>query len=186
MKQDTAAIETPAPAPGTGAASDAKPEPGRFADWPLSLALLVALFVIDHATKFWAEKVLKPGPGRGYPIIEIIPGFFDLQYHENTGAAFSMATGQTKVLALVSLLATIGFSWFWWTLPARERWGRCAVALVLSGAIGNMIDRVGREYVVDFIHFYFRGYHYPIFNVADMCICIGAGIILWRGWKGRI
>ncbi len=176
----------PTTTPDAPAQAESKPEPGRFADWPLSLALLVGFFILDHATKFWAEAALKPGPGRGYPVIEIIPGFFDLQYHENTGAAFSMATGQTKLLAVVSLLATIGFSWFWWTLPASERWGRCAVALILSGAVGNMIDRMAREYVVDFIHFYFREYHYPIFNIADTCICVGAAIIVWRGWKGKM
>ena len=178
--------ETAPTTTGVQAETEAKPEPGRFADWPLSLALLAGFFILDHATKFWAESALKPGPGRGYPVIEVIPGFFDLQYHENTGAAFSMATGQTKLLAVVSLLATIGFSWFWWTLPAKERWGRCAVALILSGAVGNMIDRMAREYVVDFIHFYFRGYHYPIFNIADTCICVGAAIIVWRGWKGKM
>lgn len=174
---------TAAAAPTEGAQAP----PGGFALWKPSIAMAAIWFVIDHATKYWAAVTLAPTirgiPGRH---IDIIPGCLRLVYAENTGAAFSFLTGQTFFLGLVSLAATIGLSWYWYTLPAAEKWGRMAVALILSGAVGNMIDRFFRGYVVDFVEAYFRQWSWPVFNVADSCICVGAAILAVRFLQGRI
>lgn len=174
---------------------------GGLAYWPLCLGLFLFWLAADHATKIWAIQALKP-PFDPYqltalqyyqaleqgliPRIVIIPGFLQLVYAENTGAAFSFMTGNTFVLGLISLGATIGFSWYWSTLPAKEIWGRMALALLLSGAVGNMIDRFMRGYVVDFIDAYYGQYHWPTFNIADSCICVGAVILAVRFLQKKI
>ena len=174
----------PAAAP-SDADSAVKEEPGRFAQWQMSAALFVAWFIVDHATKWWAFTALR-GDGFNGPVIHLIPNCLALRYAENTGAAFSMFTGKVFALGFVSLAATIGLGWFWWSLPAKEKWGRAATALILSGAVGNMIDRFARGYVVDFILAYWRDHYWPTFNIADTCICVGAGILAIRLLKGKI
>lgn len=175
----------PAQSKAGAPAAEEKPIPGRFAWWKPSLALFLFWLVADHLTKWWAIMALKP-EYLPPPVIDIIPGFLRLIYAENTGAAFSLLEGQTFLLGLISLAAIAGLCWFWYILPAEEVWGRAAVALVTSGAVGNMIDRFGRGYVVDFIDAYVGQYHWPTFNIADSCICVGAAILAFRFLKGKI
>jgi signal peptidase II len=162
------------------------PPPGKLAYWKLAAVLFVTFLILDHATKLWSIDRLKhigPGPE---PVIHVIQGFLALRYDENTGAAFSILEGRTTLLGFVSLVAVFGLCGYFWMLPAREPWGRAALALILSGAVGNMIDRFYRGYVVDFILAYWRNYYWPTFNVADTCICVGAGILAFRFAKGKI
>ncbi|MCC6547085.1 signal peptidase II [Candidatus Sumerlaeota bacterium] len=163
--------------------------------WKQSLLTFIVGFVVDHATKFWAEFALKPvgfsaihapAPGTKIPVITIIPHCLELLYAENTGAAFSMLSSSTGVLAIISIVASIALVWYWTTLPTQEKWGRFAVALILSGAVGNLVDRVFRGFVIDFVHAYFRQWSWPVFNVADSCICVGAGILAVRFLKNKI
>lgn len=161
-------------------------EHGGFACWKLSLAIFFIGFIIDHATKFWAEVALRPTVGARVPVIPIIPGLLEFRYAQNTGAAFSILDGNVLILGFVSIAASIALVWFWKSLPANEVWGRAAVALVLSGAVGNMIDRFFRGFVVDFILAYYKDYYWPVFNVADSCICVGAVILAVRFLKGKI
>jgi len=162
----------------------------KFALWQWSLVILTIGFIVDHATKFWAEAYLKPkGPvysAADIPTITIIPGCLEFVYAENTGAAFSMMTSQTGILAIISVIASVGLVWFWTTLSPAEKWGRYAVALILSGAVGNLVDRTFRNFVIDFIHAYFRQWSWPVFNIADSCICVGAGILAVRFLKNKI
>lgn len=181
-----AEVTEPKPAERNEAAAPAAQAAGRFAQWPLSLALFVSLFIFDHATKWWAAVYLQGTEEHPPRVITIIPGLFDFRYAENTGAAFSIGTGKTGLLAIVSLVASLGFAWFWYTLPAREKWGRAAVALILSGAIGNLIDRAFRGYVIDFLHVFYKDWHYPIFNIADSAICVGAAILAVRLLQKKI
>ncbi len=199
MSAPAKATEPTAPAAETVA--DGKPQPevhasGGVAHWPLCLGIFIAWFAIDHLTKYWAETALKPGwwgqesiskaEFDSTPVIVLLKGFLELRYAENTGAAFSIMTGKVGVLAFISLVATVALSWFWYTLPKSERWGRVAVALILSGAVGNMIDRFFRGFVVDFILAYYQEWHWPVFNVADSCICVGAVILGIRFLRGKI
>ncbi|MBI1290345.1 signal peptidase II [bacterium] len=173
------------------------PPPGGIAYWPASLGVCTTLLALDHLTKWLAIAHLKPewwgvaSPTAAMwadrPRVVLIPEFLQLQYAENLGAAFSILYGHTFLLGIVSLVATGLLVWFWRSLPANEIYGRIAVAMVLSGAIGNMIDRLFRGYVVDFIdaHWFYKA-HWPTFNVADSAICVGAVIISIRFLKGKI
>jgi signal peptidase II len=166
----------------TPGGKDTKPpaDPGGFAGWPLYLSVVIAFLVIDHASKIAAKIWLEPNER----IISLIPEVFRLRYAENRGAAFSLFYGHTEILALVSVLAVAGLTWWWTRVPASERIGRVGIALVISGAIGNLIDRVARGYVVDFLDFYLI--NWPVFNIADSIICIGVGVMLLRTWQGKM
>jgi len=165
--------------------------------WKPCLALLVVLLVLDHATKLLAIAYLKPDWwGVSNPTLEmweqrerfvIIPQLLQFQYAENRGAAFSILYGHTFLLGIVSAAATCLLVWFWRSLPATERIGRFSVAAILSGAIGNMIDRFFRGYVVDFIdaHWFYQA-HWPTFNIADSAICVGAFLVGLQVVRGKI
>lgn len=179
--------ESPAEAEVPAANDASAPStPGRMAYLPLCATVMLTGIAVDQLVKLWAQRALMATADHPGRIITIIPGFFDLTYATNTGAAFSFADGHVGPLAIVSAISTIAFSVFWWYLPAKERVGRVAIALILSGAIGNLIDRVSRGYVVDMFHAFWREWHYPIFNVADTFICIGAAVMAWLLFKGRI
>ena len=145
----------------------------------LFLAILTTLLVgCDHVTKIAAHGLLA---GRG--AVELLPGFLDLRYAENDDTAFSLLRGvampgKAAILGVVSILVLgvlLGFLW------RRSRGASTseliAIALVAAGALGNVIDRVGRGYVVDFIHVH----HWPIFNVADALLLAGAVLLALHG-----
>ncbi len=146
------------------------------------LLVFLGVVILDHLTKWWAIVTLRhldelTGSLRS---IVLIPGFLDFTYAENTGAAFSLFQEHPEVLTAVSLVIAGMIFWWYWTTPRAHRGTRIALALVLGGAVGNLIDRVVRGSVVDFIHAFYGRYHWPTFNVADSAICIGiALLILW-------
>lgn len=148
--------------------------------FPVAIAL--GTLLLDHLTKFWAVVVLRDFDyTTGKPVvIDVIPGFLAFRYAENTGAAFSMFSEYPLLLtAITSVIALVLLGWYWKT-PEGHRITRLALALVLAGAVGNLIDRFTRGSVVDFIDAYWRSYHWPTFNIADSAICIGIGILfLW-------
>lgn len=144
----------------------------RVARWFALAALLVAL---DQWTKHWILRALVPGER-----IEL-SGFFNLVLAFNSGAAFSFladAGGWQKILfALIALIAAVVVSVLLVRNPARPRF--CAgLALILAGAIGNLIDRIRFGHVVDFLDFHALGWHWPAFNVADSAISIGVAILI--------
>lgn len=118
-----------------------------------------------------------------YEVSELIPGFFNLVYVTNPGAAFSMLAKIDSVwrhyfFLTVGFGAVIGISFYAWKYTA-DRWRIIALSLICGGAIGNLIDRVRFGAVVDFLDFYVGDYHWPAFNVADSAICLGAALFLW-------
>lgn len=150
--------------------------------------MVAVLIAFDHAVKLWAVSELAPRlfdptlPDS----IPIIPGLFRLTYAENTGAAFSLLDGRVGFLAIVSAVATIALTYWWTRIPKEESLGRAGVALVLAGTVGNLIDRAFRGFVVDMFDAYYRGYSWPVFNVADSLICVGVGILILRTLQGKI
>ncbi|MBI4371834.1 MAG: signal peptidase II [Elusimicrobia bacterium] len=130
-----------------------------------SVALL--LLALDRAAKLWAASAL-----RGRDEIELLP-FFGLSYVENTGAAFGLGRGANGffVAASVVLIAVLVRLMRRWRGPRLE-WGGI---LVLTGALGNLYDRLAYGRVVDFLHLH----HWPVFNVADSCITVGALLLAW-------
>ena len=135
----------------------------------LRATAVVVLLALDRATKIWAAASLK-----AVGTIPLIP-FFDLTYVENTGAAFGLGRGAGKLLTVVSIALVIGLQYLRRRWPKNDLWLQGGALLVTTGAIGNLYDRFRFGYVVDFLHIH----HWPVFNVADSCITIGALMLAW-------
>ena len=110
----------------------------------------------------------------------VIPGFFNLVHVHNKGAAFGLLSGWSPEFAWLFFVATTGLvlvvlGYLWWRLPDDHWPAALGYSLILTGALGNLIDRVRLGEVVDFIDVYWGRYHWPAFNVADSLVCVGAG-----------
>jgi signal peptidase II len=141
------------------------------------LLLSLAIVALDQWTKWLIERNV---PLHGS--IEILPGLFYLSHVRNTGVAFGLfATGGIgwgSILLTVAVLAAGGFAaWFFGRTPDDERLLLFALALVLGGAVGNLIDRVTTGAVTDFLAVYLGSYRWPDFNVADSAISVGVVLI---------
>lgn len=135
--------------------------------------LLSALLVAgDQLIKGWAMEVLKPAGS-----IDLIPDVLSLYYHENFGAAWGILQGQRWLLLGVTGVLLAGLLWALVTKRLRGPLLQTAVSLIRAGGVGNLIDRVFHAggYVVDYI--YFEPINFPIFNLADICVCIGTGLL---------
>ena len=146
----------------------------------LWIALL--MFLLDIGTKIWVMESL----GYGWDNrIEILP-FFNLIYVHNYGAAFSFlsdAGGWQRWFLSAIALGVTGVLVYWMRgLNANNKILSIAYSLVIGGALGNLYDRLVHGYVVDFLDFYVGSAHWPAFNVADMAICVGAGLIVLDGF----
>lgn len=135
----------------------------------LRAAVVVGLLALDRATKLWAAAKLAP-----IGTIPLIP-FFDLTYVENTGAAFGMGRGAGRLLTVVSIGLVIGLQYLRRRWPKDDVWLQGGALLVTTGAVGNLYDRLRFGFVVDFLHLH----HWPVFNVADSCITVGALMLAW-------
>ncbi len=145
--------------------------------WPY-LALALAVILLDQASKVLMTRLLAP---RGS--VEIIPGLFSLTYVRNTGAVFGLFRDLADpwrglLLTLIPLLAVGVILALAWRTPAGRRRPLMALALVLGGAVGNLVDRLRLGYVVDFLDAYLGTAHWPAFNLADSAICIGVCLLL--------
>ncbi|MFC4727201.1 signal peptidase II [Coralloluteibacterium thermophilus] len=149
------------------------------------LALSVVVIALDQLTKW-----IVLGSIRLYERIEVIPGFFDWTLTYNPGAAFSFlseAGGWQRWFFTALAIGISGLLTWWLARTPRSDW-RTALpfALVIGGAIGNVIDRLVHGQVVDFILVYWRSYHWPAFNLADSAIVGGAiGIVLFSVFTGK-
>jgi signal peptidase II len=111
-------------------------------------------------------------------IISILPGF-NLFFTINSGAAFSLLNHTTSnwqiwAFGIIAILVSITLTIWLLNLADTKLWLRIALALILGGAIGNLIDRIIYHHVIDFIDLYIHSWHWPVFNFADTAICIGA------------
>lgn len=118
----------------------------------------------------------------------VIDGFFKFVHWHNTGAAWSMFHGNNELLAIISLLAVLGLFIYRDRFESRTFLGQLSLGLIFGGIVGNLIDRLFREYVVDFVYFYLRQrgggeIGFPAFNVADTAICTGVGLLFLLSWK---
>lgn len=138
------------------------------------LCSLISLVIIDQIVKTVFKNLAE---NTSWTHTEIIGGFFYFRYTFNTGSAFSFLSnadwGQIffKVLTAVSLV--LFFIYYIYVCKKGYKWLRWAVILVLAGTLGNFIDRLAYNGVVDFISFVFGSYHFPIFNLADCYLVIG-------------
>jgi signal peptidase II len=146
--------------------------------WKIVAGWLAAIVVVDQITKAIVDRTMAL-----HHSIPIIDGLFNLTYVRNTGAAFGIFAGSHEVfrrpfLIGVSIVA-IGFIFVMLKRLREDATGLAvALAFILGGAIGNLIDRVGYGEVIDFLDVYWANYHWPAFNVADSFITIGVTITL--------
>jgi signal peptidase II len=142
----------------------------------LWLSLSLVIITIDQLTKMWAVKTLS----YGHPM-EVLP-FVNFTLLHNTGAAFSFladAGGWQRWLFMgLAIIISIGLVIWLLRLSVQQLGLAIALALILGGALGKLIDRVIYGYVVDFIDVYYQTWHWPAFNVADSAITIGVTILL--------
>lgn len=150
--------------------------------------LLLSLLVIglDQATKWWALQALQPA-GVPHPVI---PGFLNWTLAFNPGAAFSFLASSAGwqrwfFVGLAVVISAVLVVWL--ARTARRDWRTAApVALIIGGAVGNLIDRLHASAVTDFIQVYYRQWSYPVFNVADSGITVGAVLLVAFGlFAGR-
>ena len=137
------------------------------------LLLMIALLLLDQGTKILVEKNLDL-----LESIEIIEGFFSITYICNTGAAWSILEGKMVFFYVITIIAIIGLCLYFTTLKQYQILAQIGIAMSLAGAIGNFIDRLAFQYVRDFLDFIIFGYDFPVFNVADSCLCIGIAFII--------
>lgn len=138
------------------------------------IGLIVAVLVIfDQITKVWAVSTLGSGMD-----MKLWPGVFHLHYLENPGAAWGILGGKQTLLILLTSIITVGMIIYFRRLPKTKwgNWGRVAFVLIISGAIGNLIDRMFLGYVRDFL--YFILIEFPVFNVADILVVVGVGVLM--------
>jgi signal peptidase II len=137
-----------------------------------------AVVIVDQITKRLVDRFMTLLESR-----ELLPGLLQLTPVHNRGAAFGFLSnvefaGQAGLLALVSLVAlAVILLYALWLSPARLR-PQIALALVLGGAVGNLIDRLTLGYVIDFVDVFWRTHHWPMFNAADSAISIGVALLV--------
>ena len=140
------------------------------------LWLTVVWLAIDQLSKYWVVDTMQL-----HQSIEILP-FFNFTYVQNPGAAFSFLADQTGwqrwFFTVIASIASIVFIYWLAKTPKEQRCLGVAFALMLSGALGNLIDRVLFGYVIDFIDIYIGVYRWPAFNVADSVIFVGAALMI--------
>lgn len=141
-------------------------------------AAAILLIALDQWTKWLAAVHLK-----GNPPIELISGIFELKYLENRGAAFGILQNQKALLVIFTAIILVGIVYIYLKkIPSEKRYFSLDAVTVLffAGAIGNLIDRILQDYVVDF--FYFVFIDFPIFNVADIYVTIAAFLMIILGF----
>jgi signal peptidase II len=151
--------------------------PSRFQGrWPY-LLLVVATLALDRWTKAWILNRFELNES-----VPVIDGLFNITYVRNTGVAFGILSSisspvKSLLLSLFTAFAAIVVVVYSLRSPVQNRLLQTALALILGGAIGNLFDRIAYGYVVDFLEFYFRTYHWPSFNIADSAISIGVALL---------
>ena len=136
------------------------------------------IFVLDQVTKAWIQETM-----RLHESIPIIERFFSLTYIRNAGAAFGLFAEHGNGLRMaffvtISIIAIVFLLTFFMRMPKEALLGRLSVAMVMGGALGNLVDRVRFGEVDDFLDFYIGTYHWPAFNVADSCISVGVSLLI--------
>lgn len=132
--------------------------------------IIIVAVLLDQIVKYMIRTNMDL-----YESIPIIGGVFHITYIQNTGAAFSMFSGHTGILALVTVIITIGILVYLFKLRKDGHWAlMLSLSLIVAGGLGNIVDRVSLKYVVDFLDLRI----WPIFNLADVYVCCGCGLLV--------
>ena len=149
------------------------------------IAAGLAVIGLDRITKSLVETRLAP-----LGSIPVLPGFFDLTYVRNPGGVFglfkNLDSGIRGILfTVIPAAAILLIAIYAMRTPAHRGLTQSALALILGGAVGNLVDRFKYGHVIDFLDFYWRDYHWPAFNVADSAICVGVGLLIVETLFGK-
>ena len=155
----------------------------RIRDRRRYLLISLATLVLDQWSKWLVEVHLA-----NHASIEIIPGLLSFTHVLNTGVAFGLFATRgnaaaTLVLTLLGLAALLFVGYYFLVVPRRDGLLLAALALIMGGAVGNLLDRVARGAVTDFVDFYYGTYHWHTFNVADTAISVGIGLMILGSFR---
>lgn len=131
----------------------------------------VAIIILDQLTKFLVVKYID-----ATQVITFIPKVIEFVYVKNNGAAFNILSGRIGLLSIISLVFAIGVVWFMIVKKPQNKIFTTSMLLLFAGAVGNVIDRIFRGFVVDFIKTSFI--NFPVFNIADISITCGAALLI--------
>lgn len=134
------------------------------------LILAVVIVAVDQLSKHYIQSTMLPGMS-----VPVVDNIFHITYILNPGAAFGILEHQTVFFIGVALVLFAALAYFYPRLPAGNRVLRAGIGLQAGGAVGNLIDRVRTGYVVDFFDFRI----WPVFNIADIAIVTGVGLIIY-------
>lgn len=140
------------------------------------IILIIVFFgsiLLDQLTKYIVANNMDI-----WETIEVIPGFFSIMYMQNTGAAWSIFEGHMIFFYIITIVAIVLLSIYFKNIKGVNLLARIGIILMVAGAFGNFIDRLSLQYVRDFLAFNIFGYQFPTFNVADMSLVIGIGILV--------
>jgi signal peptidase II len=139
------------------------------------LLLTPVLLIVDQLTKLYIDRTMKL-----YQSIPVIDGLFSITYLRNKGAAFSFladASWRLPFFILVSFIAVAAILFAFNKLRDDQHLAVFSLTMILSGAVGNLIDRLRLGEVIDFLDVYWKSHHWPAFNVADSAICVGVALL---------
>ena len=164
--------------PVVAAATDVARPPAGFMTRRVMGTIGVAVVILDQVSKLLVRTQVTLNDS-----IEIVPGFLNLVHVRNTGAAFGFLNTVTLankqfLMTAIALVALVAIGIYAWRVGLQEALARAGLALILGGAVGNLIDRAAAGYVIDFVDVYWRSYHFWAFNVADSAITVGACLLI--------
>lgn len=140
----------------------------------MEVIIIVLGITLDRITKLWAVKRLSTGRD-----IVVIKEFFSFSYLENRGAAFGIFKDKQFFLVSITMGAILFMLLYLFSNKTYPKVLKISLSLIISGAIGNLIDRIKYKYVVDFIFFHYKDkYYFPIFNIADVLVSIGTILLI--------
>ena len=157
-----------------------KVSPGKYRGRLRLFLIVVALVVtLDQLSKLWINA--------NRPQIELLPGFLGLVYVENTGAIFGLFHSHTELFIALGIAGSVIILVFLYYFPPVNNVGAVSFALILSGAVGNLIDRIRLGYVIDFISIHWQDlfYWFP-FNIADAALTVGILTLIYYFYKSGI
>lgn len=142
------------------------------------IIVVIISLLLDIGSKFLVSRIFILNESK-----TIIDNFLNITYVRNTGAAWSILDDNTWIVTVISLLIIIGIIYYVYRNRVSKKILKIGYGLILGGAIGNFIDRIVYEYVIDFIDIDIFGWNYPIFNLADMFIVVGVILVMIDAWR---
>ncbi|HEX2620236.1 MAG TPA: signal peptidase II [Phototrophicaceae bacterium] len=150
-------------------------------NWLLLGIVVLIVVAVDQLTKGWIVQNL--APGESLQPIPALSRFFQITHSANTGAAFGLLPQSGDLFVIIAPIIVLAMLYFYPRLPDGAWWTRIAIGLICGGALGNVIDRVRYEHVVDFIHYQLPGVISNVSNLADHAIVLGVIVVLLDSWR---